>query len=292
MLASSWQHEPACVAGAVHTRTAARSPNPGPNRHLPLQTRSATCYDGAGTELADSECGGSDSKPATVQACDDCSAQAPSAAVAAPAGGSTEGGSGLTGTTLVIVAVAAGAAVAAAVAAGGFLLFRRSQRKRVEDRSMGSQLPPPPPMPAGKWSCDEGVAADAIDVIPLPKHLRPIATGRSSRRSPRLQQPGGGAPQGTRHLAAAAGDVAAAAMQQQVAGAAAYAQSAAQLQQYAPEYHVVHMPSPRLTGGRAVLLCWLAGLAGLACWQEQLRAAEGGLGSAGGGGRSSWLTAS
>lgn len=145
--------------------------------------------------------------------------------------------------------MAAGAAGAAAVAACGFLLFRRSQRKQVEDRSLGDRsLPSQPPMPAdkwssdppaGKWSPDQGVAADAIDVIPLPKRLRPIATGRSSRRSPRLQQ-AGSAPQATQHVAAAAGDAAAAAMQQA---------AAAQLQQYAPDYHVVHMPSPRLTGG-------------------------------------------
>ncbi|PRW33666.1 peptidase S8 [Chlorella sorokiniana] len=215
------------------------------------KTRSVTCYDGAGSELADSECGGSGNKPDTAQACADCSAQAPSATAseaAAAGSGSSSSSSGLAGTTLIIVAVAAGAAVAAAVAAGGFVLFRRSQRKRVEDRSLGGHgsVGSQPPMPAGKWT-DEGVAADAIDVIPLPKHLRPIATGRGSRRSPRLQQAGSG-PQPTQHVAAAAGDVAAAVMQQQAAGAAAYAQAVAQLQQYAPDYHVVHMPSPRLTG--------------------------------------------
>lgn len=221
-----------------------------------------TCYDGTGSELADSQCSGSGSgsKPATVQTCADCSAEASpgasAAAAAAPDGGSasSSGGSGFTGTTLIIVAVAAGAAVAAAAAAAGFLLFRRSQRKRVEDRSLGARPGPHPPashMAPAKWSSDEGVGADAIDVIPLPKHLRPIATGRSSRRSPRLQQAGGGA-QHAQHLAAAAGDVAAAALQQQVAAAAhgqmGYAQAAAQ-PQYGPDYHVVHMPSPRLTGG-------------------------------------------
>lgn len=198
-----------------------------------------TCREANGSTLPDAGCRGA-AKPAagkpcatncSVQANSSVAAEAPTNSSAADTSDSSTSSSGSSSVVL-IAGVAAGSALALVAAGTGALLYRRrSQRRRVE----GAQAA------IGKWSA-EGGEGKGGDVIPLPKHLRPISTGRTSRgRSPRA------------NLSAAAG--AAAAVQQQqhggtvaAADAEAYAAQVAQLQQYVPEYHVVHMPSPRLAG--------------------------------------------
>lgn len=216
------------------THPCALSPPPLP----PAQTRKVACYEANGASLPDAECQGA-ARPLTAQACTgNCSVHANSSD-AAPATSASAASSG--GTTVIVAACAAGAALVVAAATAGFLLHRRGQRRRqaeAEAEAAGTV----------KWHAEVeagGAPAGEGDIIPLPKHLRPIATGR--RRSPR-----GGA-SGQQTLTAAAGPAAvvsqaAAAGRVAAEDAAAYAAALAQLQQHAPEYHVVHMPSPRLAG--------------------------------------------
>lgn len=138
---------------------------------------------------------------------------------------------------VIIAACAAGAVLALAAVLAGFLLYRRKQRRLQQQEHL------PPGQPVGKWSSKEG---GEVDVVPLPKQLKPIATGRgrTAAAAPSAASPG------QRHLSAAAGAAAAHQLHQQQSGAAGtYMAAVAQLQQYAPEYHVVHMPSPRFAGG-------------------------------------------
>lgn len=206
-----------------------------------LQARAVTCHEADGSLLPDEACAAAP-KPAPRQACAaaNCSVQANSSvafeAGAGAANGSAADASGASSSSsiVLIAGVAAGSALALVAAGTGFALFRRLRRRRAEAEAHAA---------IGKWAAE---GADASDVIPLPKQLRPIATGRapSRGRSPR-----------SANVTAAAGAVAAVHQQRgsgRAAAAADYAAAMAQLQQLAPatapEYHVVHMPSPRFAG--------------------------------------------
>lgn len=144
---------------------------------------------------------------------------------------------------MIIAAVACGAALALAAVLIAFLLSRRKHRKvqQQQQPQHGSQA---------ESSMKRG-SGDNSDVVPLPRHLKPIATGRTSAATESAV-----ANPAPRHLSAAAG-VAASALQlhrQQSGGVNAggsYTAAVAQLHSYAnvaPDYHVVHMPSPRFPG--------------------------------------------
>jgi hypothetical protein len=151
---------------------------------------------------------------------------------------------------VIIAAVAGGAALALAAVLIAFLLSRRKHRKvqQQQQPQHGSQA---------ESSMKRG-SGDNSDVVPLPRHLKPIATGRTSAATASaVTNP---AP---RHLSAAAG-VAASALQlhrQQSGGVNAggsYTAAVAQLHSYAnvaPDYHVVHMPSPRFPGDLRCIDC-------------------------------------
>lgn len=192
-------------------------------QHPPVQTRTVTCYDSSGNELAPADCS-TLAPPASQQPCSSC-VPANSSSAGAAGGSPGSGGSSSSG-IITVVACVAGGVLALAAAAGAFVVVLRRRRQQV---AAAAQQPAGPGQgqPAGKWGSEH-------DCIPLPKTLPPIATGRGGQRA----APGSG-PQ---FLEAAAGTMAAAQLQQHQ-----------RLHQLAPDYHVVHMPSPRLPGGQGPL---------------------------------------
>ena len=194
---------------------------------LLLKTRRVACYDAGGAPLPATRCADLQ-RPPSQQACSGCTVSANSTDQVE---GSSGGGGG--NTAVIVAACSVGAAMAVGVAVGAFLLVRRRRQRP----AAGQQAPPQHGGGKGSSSEEEGIEG----CIPLPKQLPPIATGRgrargaSARASPRA------------HVAAAAGG-AGAAHQQHQQGGGCVAAAPAHLQGHAPEYHVVHMLSPRLPG--------------------------------------------
>ncbi|KAL4419731.1 hypothetical protein ABPG75_006829 [Micractinium tetrahymenae] len=190
-----------------------------------VQTRTVACYDSSGDQLVAADCS-DHTPPVSRQACSDC---VPASSSSAGTVGSAAASGSSSSSVIIIAACAAGGVLALAAAAGACVLLLRRRRRQVAGQQQhgGSHGEVPSGRHlAGKWSSESG----ELDCIPLPKSLPPIVTGRAGQRSAPSGRP--------QHLEAAAGTMAAAAQMQQQQ----------RLQQLAPDYHVVHMPSPRLPG--------------------------------------------
>ena len=243
-------------------------------RLLTLQTRTAKCSDASGRTLPDDSCQ-SGAKPQTAQTCQDCiarvvAAPGPGAAPVqsspsvdsslAPSSTGSSSSSGSSNSTAVIAgACAAGAALAIAAAAAMFVLIRRMQHKHSQSEQPGA--------------ASKGAANDAgADIVPPPRHLKPIVTGRGRN----VDAMPAAKSSGPRHVSAAAGAAAAHHIQCQQAGIGAHAVPVEQLQ-YAPEYHVLHMPSPRFAG----VSCLQAGPPLMTSWNAPSRSLSVAVGAAG-----------